>query len=165
MIKKSARSACTLPNTIDLCYLVLYSFRHFVPPSRESREALQKGQMMTHPLYDLVRGADQVKKYLHVAGFKFPETVSAEDQAAIMAEGALMWEGCGGVEAGILTFVVRPNIDNRKGYTWGEVSVFADPEAFIRFHQHPVHKTWAEKIAKVADTWIVLDMTIDFELT
>ncbi len=118
-----------------------------------------------YPLYELIRkNSDPNKKYLHVVGFKFRDTVPHEDQAALMRECEELRIQCGGNEAGICTLVTKTNIDTRKGFTWVEIGVYANPEAFISFHAHPVHKAFSEKIAKAADVWVVLDVSMDFEI-
>lgn len=98
---------------------------------------------------------------LHVVGFNFPEGVSEEQQAEVLNQCALLKERCGGEAAGIKSFFVQKNADPRKGYTWVEVAVFESAEAFARFRDHPEHSTFAEKIAKIADVWIVLDVAIE----
>jgi hypothetical protein len=98
--------------------------------------------------------------YIHIVTFSFPDTISKEEQRAIMEECAALGEACGGREAGIEGFLVRPNIDDRKGYTWVEIGEFKTVDDFINFHQHPAHKKFAEKIAEIADVWVVIDFQI-----
>jgi hypothetical protein len=121
---------------------------------------------VTNPLYDLIRvHSDQKQPYLHIVGFKFKDVVSAEEQANLMQECASLHETCGGIDAGILKLVTRPNIDSRKGFTWIELAIFANPEAFIHFHAHPAHTAFAQKISQQADVWYCFDVSSDWIVT
>lgn len=122
--------------------------------------------MSTNPLYDLIRkNADPNKPYLHIVGFKFPEHVSAAEQDALMRQCAELHDACGGIAAGIRSLITRQNVDPRKGYTWVGIGVYDNPEAFINFHAHPAHSAFSSAIAKVADVWVVLDVSMDFVIT
>jgi quinol monooxygenase YgiN len=95
--------------------------------------------------------------YLHVVGFKFPASVDDDAQAAIMAECRDLATQCGGIDAGILRFDIVRNVDPRKGYTWIEIAIFRDRDAFLAFHAHPAHQAFAQKMAQTAEVWVVLD--------
>lgn len=118
--------------------------------------------MGENPLYGMIREhVPMGANLLHVVGFKFGDTVSAEQQSELMHECATLKELCGGEEAGIKSLVVQKNADPRKGYTWVEVMVFESADAFANFHAHPVHQAFSQKAAAIADVWVVLDVAID----
>lgn len=121
---------------------------------------------LPNPLYDLIRtNADPATQYLHVVGFMFPAELDDETQKALMKECEALLMQCGGENAGILSLVTKPNLDPRKGFSWVEVGIFKQYEDFIKFHAHPAHKAFAEKISKVADKWIVLDVSVNLVLS
>ncbi len=119
-------------------------------------------QVTENPLYTFIRdGVPSDADLLHIVTFKFKADVTEEEQIAVMAECAALHKLCGGAKAGIKSFSVRPNIDQRKGYGWVEVGLFAGPEAFINFHAHPDHVAFGQKIAGLAEHWVVSDVAIN----
>jgi hypothetical protein len=63
---------------------------------------------------------------------------------------------CGGVNAGILSWSVKKNLDDRKNIHLVEVARFANDYAFQGFRAHPAHQAIAHDLSTCAD-WFVGD--------
>lgn len=114
---------------------------------------------MTHPLYDLVRqNAAPDAPYLHVVGYSFLPTTTPEQIKKVKDDCVLLYEKCGGHDAGIISWTVADNVDPRKGFVLVEIAMFSQREAFIAWHAHPEHTAYASEVAQIADKWIVLDV-------
>jgi hypothetical protein len=116
-------------------------------------------------LYQMIRaGVPAGSNQLHMVGFSFPADAPIEEVDALMRECRDLSQVCGGVEAGILSWQVSPNLDPRKGFGWVEVGVFRDAESFIAFHAHSAHNEFSVRVAHFADgraKLVVLDVPID----
>lgn len=66
-------------------------------------------------------------------------------------------EECGGMDAGILYFLVAPNLDQRKNVHLVEIALFRSNEDLQLFRQHPKHTELTTILKDIAD-WQVGDL-------
>lgn len=85
-----------------------------------------------------------------------PETPT-EVREKILARYETIWSDCGGVDAGIQYFLVKANLDLRKGVHLVEVAIFDDDDVLQRFRVHPKHCELTEML-RTAANWQVGDM-------
>lgn len=89
----------------------------------------------------------------HVVLIRFNDDASSEDRDRICQMYQEIAERCGGVEAGILEFVAKPSIDQRKCHLV-EVALFRDREALELFRVHPEHHKLTDLLKTVASWWV-----------
>jgi len=115
--------------------------------------------------YQMIRDGVPEGMWLdHTVLFNFEQSEATEAQIEeLMAECRDMGDACGGKEAGIMSCMVERNIDMRpgKGWSWGEKMEFSSAEAFIRFHQHPAHDAFRQRMVDCKGAvWAVFDVAV-----
>lgn len=96
----------------------------------------------------------------HLVMIKFYDNVSEEIRRKILNQYSSIAEDCGGQDAGILFFEVKPNLDQRKNWHLAELAFFTGPEALEAFRVHPKHKEITDILRETAD-WVVGDFMTD----
>jgi hypothetical protein len=97
---------------------------------------------------------------VHVVLISFRPDVGEDERQAIREELSRLSELCGGRAAGILYWRSDWNLDQRKGLHLMEFALFENRAAFERFHAHPAHRAFSERLSKRAD-WVVGDLGAD----
>ena len=61
-----------------------------------------------------------------------------------------------GREPGVLAWMIRPSLDERKGRAFLELGIFASGAAFLAWRDGDAHKAFANATSEIAD-WTVVD--------
>ncbi len=92
----------------------------------------------------------------HIILFSFLPETKEEIRQEIINRYSTLGEDCGGADAGILFWSVKPNIDLRKNIHFVEMAIFKNRECLEQFKNHPKHKEVVE-ILKTSANWYVAD--------
>jgi len=93
----------------------------------------------------------------HVVLIKFKDGTPDSVKQDIYDRYQTLGDDCGGRDAGILSWMVKKNLDLRKGISLVEIAIFTDSDALQKFRVHPKHVEIADILQHVAD-WFVGDI-------
>lgn len=99
----------------------------------------------------------------HSVHVSFYAQATPQQRVDVLARYQTLAKECGGVEAGILLFEVRGNLDLRKGVHLVEIAIFHDNAALQRFRNHPKHQELAAVLREIAD-WTVGDLELPWPI-
>ena len=100
----------------------------------------------------------------HVVLISFAPHTPYKIKLMILRRLQTLGSDCGGEDAGILLWIARLNLDQRKGVQLVEIAVFENNAALQAFRCHPMHKKFTDMLREVAD-WQVGDITHDFPVS
>lgn len=99
---------------------------------------------------------------VHTVLITFYTGTPEEKRREILARFAKLGEECGGVNAGILGWAVKSNLDlsKKKHVSLMQAAIFEDVEAFQAFRAHDKHARLRNELRELAD-WISGDIVVE----